>query len=108
MPDKSKYPYWMLSDDVIKKKEVESEVKVDETKLANLIKRRGVYGDICQVASEAQLKYLLIVSQNRVPLVIKSINDWVKKKGTRTHIPPAFYDRDGTFVQPPNIEMPVF
>ena len=25
----------------------------------------------------------------------------------QTHIPPAFYDRDGKFYQPPSFEMPV-
>ena len=103
----SECPYWMLSDADAMKKEEESKVEVDQTKLRNLIKRRGIYGDICQDASEAQLKYLLIINDNRVPLVIKELEDWVKLKGTQTHIPPAFYDRDGSFVQPPCFEMPV-
>ena len=32
----------------------------------------------------------------------------MRTKKTRTYIPPAFYDRDGSFVQPPTFEMPAF
>ena len=37
-----------------------------------------------------------------------SLEEWVLKKGTRTYTPPAFYDRDGTFLQPPSFEMPAY
>ena len=29
------------------------------------------------------------------------------KKGSRTHIPPAFYERNGEFYQPPSFEIPL-
>ena len=45
---------------------------------------------------------------NNVPLVIESLEDWVRVKRTRTYIPPAFYDRDGSFLQPPSFEMPAY
>ena len=106
-----KYPDWMLTDDEIVEKEnnmIEMKKIVDEVKLAKLITRRKIYGDICQVASEAQLRYLLIVHNNNVPSLIRDLEDWVNVKGTQTHIPPAFYDRDGKLVQPPNVEIPLF
>ena len=101
----------MLSDEIIQEKEEQifgKDSYADEAKLSNLITRRKRYGDICQVASEAQLKYLLMLHQNKVPLVIKELKDWVRKKGTQTHIPPAFFDKDGALVQPPNVEIPIF
>ena len=45
---------------------------------------------------------------NNVPMVIESLEEWVLMKRTRTYIPPGFYDRDGSFVQPPSFEMPAF
>ena len=45
---------------------------------------------------------------NHVPSVIASLEEWVQVKGTQTYIPPAFYDRDGTFIQPPSFEMPAY
>ena len=29
------------------------------------------------------------------------------RKGSRTHIPPAFYERNGEFYQPPSFEIPL-
>ena len=43
-----------------------------------------------------------------MPSVIKSLEEWVQAKQTQTYIPPAFYDRDGTFIQPPSFEMPAY
>ena len=40
--------------------------------------------------------------------MIESLEEWVCRKRTRTYIPPAFFDRDGTFVQPPSFEMPAY
>ena len=45
---------------------------------------------------------------NNVPSVIASLEEWVQAKRTQTYIPPAFYDRDGTFIQPPSFEMPAY
>lgn len=43
-----------------------------------------------------------------MPSVIESLESWIITKGSSTHIPPAFYDRDGSFVQPPSFEMPAY
>lgn len=49
-----------------------------------------------------------MLHNNDVPKVIDRLEEWVLKKGTRTYTPPAFYDRDGTFLQPPSFEMPAY
>ena len=49
-----------------------------------------------------------VLHDNNVPKVIESLEEWVCRKRTRTYIPPAFFDRDGTFVQPPSFEMPAY
>ena len=64
-------PDWMISDDEkgeddceasanIKTKPLEIHVKVDAIKLENLLKRRKVYGDITQNATESQLQRLMV------------------------------------------------
>ena len=40
-------------------------------------------------------------------MVLKAIKNWTLDKGTQKYIPPAFYDRDGSFIQPPSFEIPV-
>ena len=84
------------------------------------------YGDITQNARDAdELEELLRRFNNRVPAVIFFLEERVRAKGTQvgrksmnmftqnscnplqTYIPPAFYDRDGKFYQPPSFEMPV-
>ena len=85
----------------------ESDQSVDETKLQALEKRRGVYGDLCQEATPLQLKYLLLLRANYIPMVMKDIKNWTLQKGTQKYIPPAFYDRDGSFIQPPSFEIPI-
>merc|ERR1719188_723276 len=66
------------------------------------------YGDITQNARDAdELEELLRRFNNRVPAVIFFLEERVRAKGTQTHIPPAFYDRDGKFYQPPSFKMPV-
>ena len=52
--------------------------------------------------------YLQRMHSNNVPSVIASLEEWVQAKRTQTYIPPAFYDRDGTFIQPPSFEMPAY
>ena len=44
--------------------------------------------------------------KNEVPKVIAALESKVRSKGKRTFIPPAFYGRNGNFVQPPSFEMP--
>ena len=82
-------------------------LEADAMKLENLVKRRKIYGDITQNASESDLSKLLRFFENDVPSVIGYLENKVRVKGQRTYIPPAFYERDGTFIQPPAFEMPI-
>ena len=61
--------------------------------------RRKVYGDITQNASPEDLEKLLRFFDNHVPTVIAALVDKVQTKGSKTYIPPAFYERNGAFVQ---------
>merc|ERR1711862_385787 len=61
---------------------------VDESKLANLMKRRETYCDITQNADEDQLKRLLVKHSNHIPAVIQDLELWVRTKGSYTAIPP--------------------
>ena len=79
---------------------------MDPIKLENLIKRRKIYGDITQNVSEDELAKLLRYFDNHVPSIIIALEEKVRLKGSRTFIPPAFFGRDGIFVQPPTFEMP--
>ena len=49
-----------------------------------------------------------VMHDNAVPLVIEALEEWVRTKRTQTYIPPAFFERDGSFFQPPSFEMPAF
>ena len=100
-------PSWLLPDDVIKEKIPQEDQKIDETKFQTLNERRAIYGDLCQEATPLQLKYLLMIHENNIPIVLKALKNWTLEKGTQKYIPPAFYDRDGSFIQPPAFEIPV-
>merc|ERR1712106_211843 len=66
-------------------------IQVDQTKLANLVARQKVYGDITQSASPLQLEELLRIYNNDIPTVIKALKEIVAKQGDRTFVqPPAF------------------
>ena len=102
--------------------------------LENLKRRMKKYGDITQNARDAdELEELLRYFDNRVPSVILFLEERVRAKGTQVsmertsirgcrgrafysksscnppqkYIPPAFYDREGKFYQPPSFGMPV-
>ena len=105
---KMKVPAWILPDDELKRKQTNVGLcAVDEGKLSDLIKRREIYGDIAQNATEAQLRYLMGIHQNDVPLVIKALHDWVAVKGSQTYIPPESCGKDGSFCQLPSLEIPI-
>jgi hypothetical protein len=77
-------------------------------KLKNLVKRRSIYGDITQSVSGAdKLEELLKRFNNHVPDVIFYLEQRNRRRGSQTYIPPAFFDRDGAFHQPPSFEMTV-
>ena len=83
------------------------EVEANWKKLANLISRRNVYGDITQIATEQELEKLLCLHGNDVPIVVGILHDRVRKSGSRRYTPPAFYERDGSFYQPPSFNMEI-
>eukprot|EP00095_Tigriopus_kingsejongensis_P008231 maker-scaffold591_size129331-snap-gene-0.20 protein:Tk08231 transcript:maker-scaffold591_size129331-snap-gene-0.20-mRNA-1 annotation:"lactoylglutathione lyase" len=84
----------------------EPAAEADPVKLANLVQRRNVYGDITQnTENTEELEELLKRYHNHVPKVVRHLEERVWRKGSQTYIPPAFYDRDGTFYQPPSFEM---
>lgn len=85
---------------------IDSRPNADQNKLQNLLGRRKIYGDITQNASPEDIEKLLRFFDNHVPSVIGALVDKIKSKGTKTYIPPAFYERNGIFVQPPAFEMP--
>ena len=79
----------------------------DPNILRNLLQRRKVYGDVTQNVSNEELETLLRYHENIVPKVIAALEIIIEDRGYRTFIPPAFYDRDGSFVQPPSFQMQV-
>ena len=81
---------------------IENKAPADPEKLNNLLKRRKIYGDITQNVTEDEIEKLLRHFDNHVPSLVAALVDKVKTKGFKTHIPPAFYERNGQFVQPPS------
>ena len=79
--------------------------EADPIKLENLLKRRKIYGDITQNASEEELSTLLRYFDNHVPSLVMALEEKVRFKGSRKYIPPAFFERDGKLVQPPPFEI---
>ena len=103
------HPYFQTSylEEDLSKLKLETKMEADPIKLGNLIKRRKIYGDITQNVSEDELAKLLRYFNNHVPSLIGALEEKVLLKGSRTFIPPAFFGRDGIFVQPPSFEMAV-
>ena len=65
-----------------------------------------VYGDITQSSDgERELSDLLKRFGNDVTKVVYYLEERVRRRGKQTFIPPAFYDREGKFYQPPPFEM---
>ena len=91
----------------LNKVNLNSRPQADSTKLENLLARRKIYGDITQNSNPEDLEKLLRLFDNHVPSVIAALVDKVKQKGSKTYIPPAFYERNGAFIQPPPFEVPI-
>ncbi len=51
------------------------------------------------------MSFLSFISFFQVPKVILHLEERVRRLGLQTYIPPAFYDRDGKFYQPPSFQM---
>merc|ERR1711936_67427 len=99
---------WKVKFPELENVNLETKPLADPVKLANLHQRhQNVYGDLIQNVSMDDIEKLLRIFNNHVPSVIGALLDKVMKKGTRTHIPPAFYERNGDFYQPPSFEIPV-
>ena len=103
------YPYFQTSylEEDLSNLKLDKKMEADPIKLGNLIKRRKIYGDITQNVTEDELAKLLRYFNNHVPSLIAALEEKVLLKGSRTFIPPAFFGRDGIFVQPPSFEMAV-
>jgi len=86
--------------------DLEGKPDVDMEKLKNLTKRQNVYGDITQNASPEELENLLRYHENHVPDVILALEKKILMNKRRKYTPPAFFCRDGSFIQPPTFEMP--
>ena len=79
--------------------------EADPIKLENLLKRRKIYGDITQNASEEELTTLLRYFDNHVPTLVMALEEKIRSQGSRKYTPPAFFERDGKLVQPPPFEI---
>ena len=86
---------------------LKSRPQADLKKLENLLARRKTYGDITQNSSAEDLEKLLRLFDNHVPSVIAALDDLVHQRGYKTYIPPAFYERNGVFIQPPSFQVPI-
>ena len=75
-----------------------SGVIVDETKLANLVKRLKVYGDVVQGESEESLREILKKANNDVPLVIGYLKS--KHFGSQVYQPPTIYKNNKEAFKP--------
>ena len=84
---------------------LEMKPEADPIKLENLLKRRKIYGDITQNASEEELTTLLRYFDNHVPSLVMALEEKIRSKGSRKYTPPAFFERDGKLVQPPPFEI---
>merc|ERR1719491_1440513 len=70
----------------------EREKEADSTILKNFIKRRAVYGDICQSFSPEELEDILCQSGNNAGVAICIMQDWIKSgKVSKVYKPPAYY-----------------
>jgi len=80
--------------------------KVDEDKLKTLIRRRGVYGDICQNETEASLREILMLTGNHVPAAMKVMQ--VRGWESAVMAPPAFFEAGADKVTPEAFLMPKY
>ena len=76
-----------------------SDTKVDESKLANLVKRLKVYGDVVQGETEESLREFLKKAKNDVPMVIRYIK--AKHGNNQLFQPPTIYKNNEEAYTPP-------
>jgi len=74
-------------------------IQVDEEKLANLVRRTNVYGDVVQGETEQSLRVLLQKSENDVPKLIEYLI--CKHRYTQVFQPPTVYQDDDQPYKPP-------
>jgi len=81
---------------------------VDDRKLANLLNRRAVYGDICQSFEAEEIKSYLLQAHNDVPTVMLMMLVKIRDgERSRKFLPPSYFIfRDGEeeshFYKPPS------
>ena len=73
--------------------------QVDEEKLANLLKRTNVYGDLIQGETEESLRILLQKTQNDIPKLIEYVT--AKHRHTQVFQPPTVYQDNDVAYKPP-------
>merc|ERR1712013_289192 len=72
--------------------------KVDEDKLAKLLVRRSVYGDVCQNETEDSLRQILRVAANHIPHALAIME--VRASKSQVYQPPAFFEDGVTKTMP--------
>jgi len=80
--------------------------EVDEEKLKKLIRRRGVYGDICQNETEESLRHILMLTGNHVPAAMKVMH--VRGWEGAVMAPPAFFEAGTDKVTPEAFLLPKY
>jgi len=80
---------------------LEPATKVDEEKLKKLLVRRTVYGDVVQNESEDDIKDILALAGNSVPLAVKIMR--IKAHEGSVFHPPAFFDGGKTKIVPESV-----
>jgi len=78
--------------------------EVDKVKLANMLSRCRIYGDLMQGETEESISDALKKANNNVPRATKIIR--AIKKGNQILLPPAFYEQGKTRYQPEYIPAP--
>ncbi|XP_066921835.1 uncharacterized protein [Clytia hemisphaerica] len=76
-----------------------SDVREDDAKLTNLVKRLKVYGDVVQGESEESLREMLRKSNNDVPSMIEYL--MAKHHGNQVFQPPTVYKNNKDAYKPP-------
>ena len=80
-----------------------STVVVDDEKLANLLKRTKIYGDVVQGEDEQSLREILKKTNNHMPDAIKYIK--AKHGSHQTFQPPTIYKNNEEAYKPPTLHI---
>lgn len=75
---------------------------VDNEILENFKVRKSVYGDICQNETLESLEEILLLSGNNSTIANQIMSLKAECAGSKTFVPPAFYEQGETLVAPPS------